>query len=87
MSVVFTRVSDNVVKVDNDGSIIGYAIGRMNIFEHPYEEKVIITTAGSATAHMNGPASGQMFDVADVSTPANTGKQDLVNKLVTTIFN
>jgi hypothetical protein len=87
MAIVFTRVSANRVKVDNDGEIMGYCIASTNVFEHPYEDKIIITTAGSPEQHLNGPAAGKIFNVGDVTTPSNTGKQDLTNKLVTTIFN
>ncbi len=85
--ITFTRVSDRIVKVNNNGIIMGFAIGGVNIFEHPYDDKIIITTAGSPQSFSNGPGDGQMFLVSEVTTPAHDGKTNLVDLLVTTIFN
>ena len=87
MSILITKISTNRVKIDNDGQILGFSPSRMNVFSHPNENKIIITTAGSPQAHLNGPASGLMLDQEDVTTPVSTDKQNLVDILITTIFN
>ncbi len=85
-AIIFTKVSATRVKVDNNGRTIGFSPQVMNIFEHPTEDAIIITTSGSAEHYLAVLKSGLTFKASDVTVPANTGKNDLANKLIATIF-
>lgn len=87
MSVVFTKVSANRVKVDVDGKNHGFNIQSTNVFEHPFKDAVVLTNESDPNFVTNGIGNGLIIMAKDVTTPANTGKRDLVDKLITDFFN
>lgn len=87
MAVVFTRVSDNRVKVDIDGHLFGLSLGGTNVFEHPSKDEIILTRNSEPSQCLNGRNDALIIKAEDVTTPANTGKTNLVDLLITTIFN
>jgi len=86
MAIVFTKLSDTRVQVNTDTGVIGFASQNVNVFEHPYEEAIVISGLCNPAAAISGIGGGLIVKVSDVQTPSVTTKRDLVLELITNYF-
>lgn len=75
----FTKSGERVLIVD-DNNLLHSVSGRLNVFSHPRENKIIITDSVTLGDALNGN-SAMFFDVSLVTSPSAANKTALVTAL------